>query len=115
MANQLVAEDYLERIAVATELLAGKAEGKNTLEDFGITDAYTKEEIEEKLAAAAETISSKQDTISDLETIRANAALGATALQEHQDISGKANLSGDTFTGTITVPSIKTATGLEIY
>lgn len=30
---------------------------------------------------------SKQDTISDLETIRSGAALGLTALQEHQDIS----------------------------
>lgn len=30
---------------------------------------------------------SKQNTISDLETIRSGAALGATALQEHQDIS----------------------------
>ena len=32
---------------------------------------------------------SKQNTISDLETIRSGATLGATALQEHQDISGK--------------------------
>lgn len=35
----------------------------------------------------------KQNTISDLETIRSGAALGATAIQEHQDISGKANKS----------------------
>ena len=32
----------------------------------------------------------KQDTISDLETIREGAALGKTALQKHQDISGLA-------------------------
>lgn len=31
----------------------------------------------------------KQDAISDLAAIRSGAALGATALQEHQDISGK--------------------------
>ena len=35
-------------------------------------------------------IDSKQDTISDLETIREGAALGKTALQKHQDISGLA-------------------------
>lgn len=34
----------------------------------------------------------KQDAISDLDTIRAGAALGATAIQEHQDISGKLNV-----------------------
>ena len=32
-------------------------------------------------------LNKKQDTISDLETIRSGAAKGATALQEHQDIS----------------------------
>lgn len=32
-------------------------------------------------------LATKQDVISDLETIRSGAALGATALQEHQDIS----------------------------
>jgi len=36
----------------------------------------------------------KQDAIADLEAIRAGAAKGATALQEHQDISGKADLVG---------------------
>lgn len=34
-------------------------------------------------------LSGKQDTISDLDEIRDGAALGATAIQEHQDISGK--------------------------
>jgi len=33
----------------------------------------------------------KQDTIDDLAAIREGAALGATAIQEHQDISGKAD------------------------
>lgn len=32
-------------------------------------------------------IATKQDTISDLATIRSNATLGSTAIQEHQDIS----------------------------
>ena len=37
--------------------------------------------------------SGKQDAIADLETIRAGAALGATSIQSHQDISGKENSS----------------------
>lgn len=35
----------------------------------------------------------KQSAISDLEDIREGAAAGATAIQEHQDISGKANIA----------------------
>lgn len=40
-------------------------------------------------------ISGKQDIITDIGTIRAGAALGATALQEHQDISGKQDVIED--------------------
>lgn len=36
----------------------------------------------------------KQNAIADLEAIRVGAAKGATAIQEHQDISGKADLVG---------------------
>ena len=39
-----------------------------------------------------ETWNAKQDAINDLAYIRSCAALGATALQEHQDISGKQDL-----------------------
>lgn len=39
-------------------------------------------------------LSGKQDTISDLDEIRDGAALGATAIQEHQDISGKVDKVG---------------------
>lgn len=38
----------------------------------------------------------KQDAVVDIDAIRAGAALGATALQTHQDISGKANV-GDVY------------------
>lgn len=48
-----------------------------------VGDTYTKGEVEAALEG-------KQDTISDLESIREGAALGKTALQEHQDISGLA-------------------------
>ena len=44
----------------------------------------------QKLTELQSKIDSKQDTISDLETIREGAALGKTALQKHQDISGLA-------------------------
>lgn len=40
-------------------------------------------------------LNKKQDTITDLETIRQGAAKGTTALQEHQDISGKADVNGN--------------------
>ena len=40
-----------------------------------------------KLSELQTIVDSKQDTISDLESIREGAALGKTALQEHQDIS----------------------------
>ena len=40
-----------------------------------------------------EIFSTKQDVIEDLSDIRINAAKGATALQEHQDISGKLDKS----------------------
>ena len=39
----------------------------------------------------------------------------AKVLTAHQDISGKANLSGATFTGDVTVPKLITSTGLVIY
>lgn len=43
-------------------------------------------------------MNSKQDVIEDLDDIRSGAALGATALQEHQDISGKADKADMTIT-----------------
>ena len=64
-------------------LIAGKADKATTLAGYGIADAYTKNEVD----AAIE---GKQDTIPDLDSIREGAALGKTALQEHQDISGLA-------------------------
>ena len=52
----------------------------------GISDS---EDLESIIASIEQQIASKQDKINDLATIRSGAALGATALQEHQDISGK--------------------------
>lgn len=45
------------------------------------------ESLDGIIAGIAQQIADKQDKIADLETIRSGAALGATALQEHQDIS----------------------------
>lgn len=50
----------------------------------GVTDSETLDGI---IASIEQQIANKQDKIEDLETIRSGAALGATALQEHQDIS----------------------------
>lgn len=52
----------------------------------GVTDTQTLEGI---IAGIEQQIAGKQDTITDLATIRSGAAKGATALQSHQDISGK--------------------------
>lgn len=49
------------------------------LEDTGTLDGI--------IAAIQQEIAAKQDKIDDLDTIRSGAALGATAIQEHQDIS----------------------------
>lgn len=51
------------------------------------------EDTEHRTVSDAEKQSwnAKQDIISDLDEIRSGAALGATAIQEHQDISGKAD------------------------
>lgn len=57
-----------------TEEKGGSLEGNAEVPD--ISGLATKEELD-----------AKQDKIADLETIRSGAALGATALQEHQDIS----------------------------
>ena len=46
----------------------------------------------------ADDIVGKQDVISDIATIRSGAAAGATALQSHQDISGKADKAEMTIT-----------------
>lgn len=45
----------------------------------------------EVVAAIKSDLDAKQDAISDLDTIRSGAEAGSTALQEHQDISGKAD------------------------
>lgn len=52
----------------------------------GVTDTQTLEGI---IAGIEQQIARKQDIITDLATIRSGAAKGATALQSHQDISGK--------------------------
>lgn len=49
----------------------------------GISDT---QDLEGIIASIQQQIAGKQDTISDLDTIRSGAALGATALQEHQQL-----------------------------
>ena len=64
---------------------AGKSDILIPISSFiNASDYYTKTDTNALL-------NQKQDIISDLSTIRSGAALGATALQSHQDISGKAD------------------------
>ena len=66
--------------------VSGKADAATTLSGYGITDAYTKSEVDTKVANIVagdmtEALSGKQDAIEDLTTIRSGAAAGATAVQ----------------------------------
>ena len=54
---------------------SSKADKATTLAGYGITNAYTKTEVDTALAG-------KQATISDLATIRSGASAGATAYQK---------------------------------
>ena len=56
-------------------------------------------------------VQKKQDIISDLATIRAGAAKGATALQEHQSLAGKQDVISDL--ATIRAGAAKGATALQ--
>lgn len=76
-------EQLLDQVASGN---AGGGGGGITIETDPIFSASPAATItEEKIAEW----NGKQDAISDLAAIREGAALGATALQEHQDISGK--------------------------
>lgn len=52
----------------------------------GISDT---EDLSDIISTIEQQIAAKQDKITDLQTIREGAAKGATAIQSHQDISGK--------------------------
>ena len=97
-----------------------------TAEEQRIIKERERKENEEQRISTFNTfqskIDSKQDTISDLETIREGAALGKTALQKHQDISGlatKEEVAGkqDTISDldTIREGASKGATALQDY
>ena len=75
--NALVSGDTTTAIKTFNEIIAFLD---------GVTDTQTLEGI---IASIQQQIATKQDIISDLATIRAGAAKGATAIQSHQDISGK--------------------------
>ena len=83
------AKDYTDT-AIAN-LVDSAPETLNTLNEL----ATAIQENEDVVDALNQSIGSKQNIITDLETIRQGAAKGATALQEHQDISGKADVDGN--------------------
>lgn len=58
----------------------------------------TKEGLDTLAGLILAKLGEKQNLIEDLDAIRASAQLGATSLQKHQDISGKADIA-DTLSG----------------
>ena len=72
-----------ERAETAEQSLeSGKADKSTSLEGYGITNAYTKSQTDSTFATKTELttgLSEKQNTISDLATIRSNASAGKTA------------------------------------
>ena len=110
-SQRYVTDATLEPYALRTQIpdISGKADKATTLAGYGITNAYTKQETEQLISEASSTggsvtsvngqtgavsitpenigaaktgdLAGKQDSISDLETIRTGAAKGATAVQ----------------------------------
>lgn len=72
------------------QLVPGQGYMYNNKSDETKTLVFTTELIDTKSE-----LNKKQDVITDLDAIRQGAAKGATALQEHQDISGKADVDGN--------------------
>lgn len=72
--------------SLTQEDISAAIENFNEIISFldGIEDS---ESLDSIIASIEQQIANKQDKIEDIETIRSGAALGATALQEHQDIS----------------------------
>lgn len=72
--------------SLTQEDISAAIENFNEIISFldGIEDS---ESLDSIIASIEQQIANKQDKIEDLETIRSGAALGATALQEQQDIS----------------------------
>lgn len=62
------------------------------------TKILTKTGLDTLAALILDKLSHKQDNIEDLDIIRASSQLGATSIQKHQDISGKAD-KADTLEG----------------
>lgn len=79
----------------------------------GISDT---EDLASIIASIEQQIATKQDTIADLATIREGAALGATALQEHQDVSHLATKTevGQKQDKLVSGVNIKTVNGMSI-
>ena len=108
-ATALQEETYKGTVTSVAVKMNGATKG--TITSSGTIDLGT-------VITAHQDISGKQDTISDLATIRSGAALGATALQTHQSIK---TVNGNTITGTgnvsvgtVTSVGITAGTGIEV-
>lgn len=79
-------------------------DGSGGTVDVDLSDYYTKNEIDSKGFATASQLSSKQDKIEDLDTIRSGAARGATALQSYTE-KYTGTVSGVKINGTTKSPA----------
>ena len=102
MANKAISLEQMSRIwGKVKSYVASAISGLYTKPSGGIPKSDLSTEVQTSLGKADtaiqshQDISGKQDVIQDLATIRSGAALGATALQSHQDISGKQDVISD--------------------
>jgi len=100
MADEIIANFTLEENTpmTATFTIAPVERDHATLYNRDIADQHPISAI----TGLEETLESKQDTIADLDEIRAGAALGATALQP-TDLSNKMDKANPTGTGTVSI------------
>ena len=75
-----------------------------TISGYGITDTYTKTEVDSKITALINAAPAALDTINELAAALGNDANFATTITN--SLSNKANLSGATFTGGISATSV---------
>ena len=86
--------------------------------DYETIDCYTSDQIDFELSMMTTALSNKQDTISDLATIRSGAAAGATAVQpstlatvatsgSYSDLTNKPSINGVTLQGNKTTADLE--------
>lgn len=119
----------IESGKIKFQRVTGTANGQPTLTDLAVLSANgltvlgkqvaTTDQIPTDTGATSVAVSGSGNAVTtasyDASTRKLTLTKGTTFLTSHQDISGKANLSGATFTGKITAPIIETGTDASNY